>query len=309
MVGSHAIRRGHRSQVGTRLLDVSTIDGTTLTGFYEWVLAQPTWGHQTAKSIFGTARQWIRWAWRQDDVELHQLPRNIDSREWVFLTHLDKEGVTRQTRSDRLWTPDDFKTTLQLVPGDFQLFLLLMLNCGFTNSDVAALLKSELRLDEGRIVRQRSKTRRHAHPPIVNYRLWPTTLDLLRSQYSEHPSLALTNWQGNPLAISKLKTKDGKTAETTWTSIGRRYGEMKAAKAKKAKKPALPNKQLKFLRKTGSTKIRSNREFLSLDSLYLGHSWATVADKHYNAFDGQPYDPLDEAIDWLGSEFGQIPSN
>ena len=30
-----------------------------------------------------------------------------------------------------------------------------------------------------------------------------------------------------------------------------------------------------------------------LDSLYLGHSWATVADKHYNAFDGQPYQPLD----------------
>ena len=83
-------------------------------------------------------------------------------------------------------------------------------------------------------------------------------------------------------------------------SIGRRYGQMKSAENSK-----LPDKQLKFLRKTGSTKIKSNREFMALDSLYLGHSWATVADKHYNAFDGQTYSPLDEAIDWLGSEFGQ----
>ena len=58
-----------------------------------------------------------------------------------------------------------------------------------------------------------------------------------------------------------------------------------------------------FLRKTGSSKIRSDRRFLGLDSLYLGHSWATIADKHYNAFDGEPYTPLDEAIEWLGSEF------
>jgi hypothetical protein len=34
-----------------------------------------------------------------------------------------------------------------------------------------------------------------------------------------------------------------------------------------------------------------------------GHSSVTIADKHYNVFDGQPYSPLDEAIDWLGEEF------
>ena len=32
---------------------------------------------------------------------------------------------------------------------DFQLYLLLMLNCGFTNIDVGTLLKSEVRLKEG----------------------------------------------------------------------------------------------------------------------------------------------------------------
>lgn len=288
---------------------VSTIDGTTVTGFYEWVLSQPAWGHQRSKGIFNTARQWIRWAWRQDDVELEQLPRNIDSREFVFLTHLDESGTTKKTRTDNLWTPTEFTQTLERVPEDFQLFLLLMLNCGFTNSDVAALLKAEVQLEEGRIIRQRGKTRRHSHPPVVNYKLWPKTLELLRKYWSEHPKFALTNQRGNPLGVSKLKKENGNTSETLWTSIGRRYSNMKTAKPKKKKKPQLPDKQLKFLRKTGSTKIRGSKQFMSLDSLYLGHSWATVADKHYNAFDGQPYGPLDDAIDWLGSEFGmKIPA-
>jgi integrase len=283
---------------------VATIDGTTLTGFYEWVLMQPSWQHQRAKGIFNTARQWVRWAWRQDNVELETLPKNIDSREeFVFLAHIDKTGVSKKTRTELLWTPDEFHHTLALVPEDFQLFLLLMLNCGFTNTDVASLLKSEVQLDEGRIVRQRTKTRRHAHPPVVNYKLWPKTLELLRKHWSKHPTVALTNRKGNPLAVSKLVKEGTKTREVAWTTIGRRYIQMKTAKPKKKVKPQLADKQLKFLRKTGSTKIRSKREFLSLDSLYLGHSWANVADKHYNAFDGQPYEPLDEAIDWLGKEF------
>ncbi|MEZ5939741.1 MAG: hypothetical protein R3C18_00005, partial [Planctomycetaceae bacterium] len=194
--------------------------------------------------------------------------------------------------------------TLAEVPEDFQLFILLMLNCGFTNSDVAALLKMEVRLDEGRIIRQRSKTRRHANPPLVNYKLWPTTHQLLQKHWSEHPMFALTNRKGNPLGVSKLVTRNGETKETVWTSIGRRYGLMKTKEpSKKTDKKPLPDKQLKFLRKTGSTKIKSQKQFRLLDSLYLGHSWATVADKHYNAFDGEPYQPLDEAIDWLGGEF------
>lgn len=276
---------------------VATINGNTLKGFYEWLLQQ-SWGQQRRKSIFATARQWIRWSCRQDDVELENLPKNIDSREFVFLTHLDGSGVAKKTRTELLWTPEEFHRTLDIVPEDFQLYLLLMLNCGFTNIDIGTLLKSELRLDEGRIVRQRTKTRRHEHPPVVSYKLWPRTARLLRSQLSSDPTLALTNRNGAPLCVSKLIVKNGVTRESVWSSLARRYGQMKEAK------PEMPNKQMKYLRKTGSSKLRSDRRFLSLDSLYLGHSWVTIADKHYNAFDGQPYPPLDEAIEWLRTEFG-----
>ncbi|HBO43640.1 MAG TPA: hypothetical protein DD670_06865 [Planctomycetaceae bacterium] len=275
---------------------VSTINGNTLTSLYEWLLRQ-SWGHQRRKNVFNVARQWIRWAWRQDDVELEHLPKNIDSREFVFLTHIDSTGIAKKTRTELLWTPDDLKDTLDLVPDDFQLFLLLMLNCGFTSVDIGTLLKSEVQLSEGRIVRQRTKTRRHEHPPVVNYQLWPRTVRLLRAHWNNHPTLALTNRVGNPLVVSKLIDKNGITQETAWDSIRRRYTSMKRAD------PKMPRKQLRFLRKTGSSKIRSQRRFLTIDSLYLGHSWTTVADKHYNAFDGEIYQPLDEALEWLGREF------
>lgn len=275
---------------------VSAINGTTITDFYKWLLQQ-TWGQQRKKGIFDTARQWIRWAWRQDDVELENLPKNIDSREFVFLTHIDAAGVAKKTRTELLWTPDEFRRTLDIVPEDFELFLLLMLNCGFTNIDIGTLLKSEVRLNEGRIIRQRTKTRRHEHPPVVSYKLWPKTLRLVQSHFSSHPTLALTNRIGGPLYVSKLVVEAGTTREVAWCSLRRRYGQLKEAK------PDLPDKQLKYLRKTGSSKLRSDRRFMSLDSLYLGHSWVTIADKHYNAFDGQAYPPLDEAIEWLGAEF------
>ena len=293
---------------------VGTINGTTITEFYKWLL-QKCWGQQRKKSIFATARQWIRWAWRQEDVELEHLPKNIDSREFVFLTHLDETGVAKKTRTELLWTPDDLHRTLKIVPEDFQLYLLLMLNCGFTSIDVGTLLKSEVQLKAGRIVRQRTKTRRHEHPPLVNYKLWPRTAQLLRSQISTHPELALTNRAGSPLCVSKLVTENGKTREIVWCSLLRRWVNMKKPNTAKSKAPSKkpkvlrqrlipPDKQLKYLRKTGSTKLRSDRRFFSLDSLYLGHSWVTIADKHYNAFDGHPYAPLDEAIDWLGEQFG-----
>ncbi len=276
---------------------VATINGTTLTEFYKWLLTQ-SWGQERRKNVFSVARQWIRWAWRQEDVELDVLPRNIGSREFVFLTHLDANGIAKKTRTEMLWTPEEFRRTLDCVPEDFQLYLMLMLNCGFTTIDVGTLLKSEVHLDQGRIVRQRVKTKRHQHPPVVSYKLWKRTARLLRSHLSSDPVLALMNRAGKPLRVSKLVVENGKTRETVFSSLLRRYGQIKRAK------PELPNKRMDYLRKTGSSKLRGDRRFFSLDSLYLGHAWATIADKHYNAFDGQPYEPLDEAIQWLGEEFG-----
>ena len=75
-------------------------------------------GNNDERAFSATARQWIRWAVEEDAVELENLPKNIDSRRFVFLTHLDATGVTKKTRTELLWTLDEFHRTLKTVPED-----------------------------------------------------------------------------------------------------------------------------------------------------------------------------------------------
>lgn len=283
---------------------VSTISGSTVKGYYQHLCqlrAAGKLGRQRAHNLLQAAKQWIRWAWREDDVDLENLPRNIDDRELRFTTHIDdKTGRRKQTRTEQLFTKEELGTMLKLLSERFSLYVLLCLNCGFTQNDLATLRKDELRLEQGRIVRQRSKTRRHQNPPVVSYNLWPKTLALLKKHVSDHPELVLLTKCGTPLIVSKVVTKNDENHHIRYDTVCRTYGRLRK------KHTELPRKSLKFLRKTGSTKIKGDRRFMGLDQLYLGHSHQTIADKHYNAFDGEPYAPLDEAIEWLGKQFGFV---
>ncbi len=278
---------------------VSTVNGSMVKGYYEHLCQLRTEGkvgRLRAHNLLQAAKQWIRWAWREEDVELEKPPRNINDRELRFSIHIDDQtGRRKQTRTEKLFTKEEIHTMLKVLPDHFQLYVLLCLNCGFTQTDLATLRKDELWLEEARIVRQRTKTRRHQSPPVVNYLLWSETSNLLKQQISDHPDLVLLTRRGTPLIVSRMDRIDH---HVRYDTVCRTYGRLRKKHA------SLPDKSLKFLRKTGSTKIRSNLHYMYLDQLYLGHSHQTIADKHYNAFDGQPYEPLDEAIQWLGQEFG-----
>jgi hypothetical protein len=73
--------------------------------------------------------------------------------------------------------------------------------------------------------------------------------------------------------ISLRKLEDDRAAALADHEIGEiksdQIVQMKTAKPENEESPELPNKQLKFLRKTGSTKIKGKREFMSLDSLSI----------------------------------------
>ncbi len=283
---------------------VSTINGSTIKGYYQHLCrlrAEGKIGRVRGHNLFQAAKQWIRWAWREEDVELDNVPRNISDPELRFTTHLDDStGRRKQTRTEQLFTKDELRTVLKVLPEKPSLYVLLCLNCGFTQGDLATLRKDELRLTEGRIVRQRSKTRRHPNPPVVNYKLWPDTLRLLTKHISRHAELVFLTRRGTPLIVSKMVKKNGVDHHVRYDTVCRMYNRLRK------KHPELPDKSLKFLRKTGATRIRGDMRYMALNQLYLGHSHQTIADKHYNAFDGQPYAPLDEAIAWLGSQFGFV---
>ena len=60
-----------------------------------------------------------------------------------------------------------------------KLYLLLMLNCGMYQNDIAELLDEEVNWKNGTITRARSKTR-DRNGPVVTYKLWPETFALLK---------------------------------------------------------------------------------------------------------------------------------
>ena len=61
------------------------------------------------------------------------------------------------------------------------------------------------------------------------------------------------------------------------------------------------SKPLKSLKKTSASLLRGNAKYASLESLFLGHAPQSMADKHYAV---APHELLDEAIVWLGGEYG-----
>ena len=60
-------------------------------------------------------------------------------------------------------------------------------------------------------------------------------------------------------------------------------------------------KPLKSLKKTSANLLRNSDRYASVRVFFLGHAPRNVSDKHYT---GAPQSLLDEAIQWLGREYG-----
>ena len=109
-----------------------------------------------------------------------------------------------------VFTKPEIKSLLQKASDRTKLYILLMLNCGMTQKDIADIQFSEVDWKAGRITRKRSKTRRHDNVPEVSYLLWPETLKLLqREQNPAGEGRILLNESGRPLWYEEL-SEDGK---------------------------------------------------------------------------------------------------
>jgi hypothetical protein len=103
----------------------------------------------------------------------------------------------------------------------------------------------------------------------------------------------LTNIKGKPLREHKLN-ENGRVNQ---------IDGIKAALTKLIRKnDQLPEKFIiKKLRKTSASLLMNNKQFRHLSQLFLGHAPTTMQEKHYASFDD---DTLDEAISWLGEQYG-----
>ncbi len=240
------------------------------------------WASTTARHYLTTVKSFVRWLWEMEAIPA--LPRVLGHN-----SHSLK--ITPKTPAAIIFSNDEVSRLLQGATGRTKLFLLLMLNCGMTQKDVADLRKAEVDLESGRIVRKRSKTDKFDSVPTVNYLLWPETVQLLKQFIDQgEGDLALLNANGSSLWSEQFDS-DGKYGKSD--NIKNAFDRLKSKL--KITKP------LKSFKKTSSSKLRENERFNGLEDLFLGHAPQKMSDKHYTT---TPQKRLDAALGWLALEYG-----
>jgi hypothetical protein len=261
---------------------VDCITAPKLEAFFQELssrVQQGVYSRSYAHGILMTAKQWISWLAERETIDM---PGNIRSRRFRF-----NNGAGRiQTL-----TTEEVKALFRGCEGfseRTQLYLLLGLNCGMYQMDVAELEDWEVDLAAGSITRPRSKT---PDGPTVTYKLWPETLDLLRKHRA---SPKVKGKRGGNLW---LLTDDGQPLVKYWLEDGkfRRYDVIQSAWSR-LKEHTGTKKAFKLLRKTSATKLAEHPSYKFYVEHFLGHSPRSVADKHYR----RPSDKeFFEACDWL----------
>lgn len=255
---------------------VASIDGATLSGFHTHLLTEigtSTGAYQ--ENTMNTAIRFIRWLWETNRIK--ELPRNIDS---------DKIKIKKRSKAIKVADIDLIKTLIAEADDKAKLYILLMLNCGYTQADIGKLKAAEVDWKTGTITRKRSKTQSHKDVPTVTYTLWRDTFRLLKKQRAKNSPFALLGDNGLPLwreAISGEKT----------SAINSSLFRLK--KRLKVKFSA------KWLRSTSSTVMGGHEVYGRFTQLFLGHSPRTIADKHYVV---PSQELFDKAVSWLGEQYG-----
>jgi len=244
-----------------------------------------------ARNHLQVLRQFVKWCWEQ---ELLEIPRVLRGREFT---------ITVPTKKVDVFSDTEIREILGCSPEATKLHLLLMLNCGMTQQDIADLRHEEVDWREGRVTRKRSKTRKNEFAPEVSYKLWPKVFGLLKKHRSKHPELVLTNRPkkgqdyGGPLKCEKNTGGKYQKIDNIHTAYNRVIRKL----ANRKENPVQIKKPLKLLRKTAASKLGEHSEYSRFAQYFLGHSPRTVADKHYVKPSGEQFD---RAIVWLGEALG-----
>ena len=226
------------------------------------------------------AKQFLKFAVENEFMENY--PKNFQSSSLRF---------TIPPTEIKTFTPEEFINLLQGTAEKTQLYLLLMANTGMLQTDIANLKHCECDWKNGRITRKRSKTKKNPRTPLVSWKLWPKTIQLLKKFRSNDPERVLINENGKPLVFSTVV--DGEL---------KRCDNIRLAYMRVCKRLQIKPKLLKLLRKTGATALANHKDFATLDSLWLGHAPNTQAGQAYSGVD---FKRLDDAVDYL-EEFYKI---
>ena len=171
---------------------VTVIDARRWESYWFYVndkIKQKVWSCAYAPKVFRTARAFVEWLSKRG---LIPLPMNLHDRDLRFGS---------ATKAVPTMTVDEVRMLVEKATGQLPLHLLLMANCGMTQIDIADLRQHEVNWREGRINRKRSKTGDLDTVPVVNYKLWPLTWELLQTHRAAGSDRALLTALGWPVGI------------------------------------------------------------------------------------------------------------
>jgi integrase len=213
----------------------------------------------------------------------------LDGDDWEAPRRMDK--IFRRVRRNTLMTPEEQRSsakgndthtyeelrTIYARANDRQkLYMLLALNCAFTQGDIATLLEDDV-IDGGRIIdRIRHKTRRRG--VRGRWELWPELTSLLNSAMASTPRDRSINL--NRLALLTSENYPLVHDDTDSDAIAQSWSDLLAAinKDKVIVRPL----SFKYLRKTAGTAIRRISKSKDIRSLMLAHARQGVGELHYD---------------------------
>lgn len=268
---------------------IDLIDEARLEGFFNHLSVEvgaekyaPTYAH----TLLMTAKQFIS---RLAELKLIPPLGNIRSRRFRF-----NHSVATKIET---FTVAEVLSLLAACESDrMKLCLLLMLNCGMYQNDIAELLAEEVNWSKGIITRARSKTRER-NGPVVTYKLWPETFTLLKRQRAKGSELALTTDKGKPLVRYWLENgvmKRYDLIQWGWTKIAAKLGVKKIRLG------------MKHLRKTSASLLGQHPQYKFYANYFLADSPKGMADKHYV----QPSEEeFTQALEWLRGQIFEMASD
>lgn len=266
-----------------RSTPVQSINHTIVAGFRDHLVERiraeqlkPSY----ARDIFAAFKQFVRWLANHTD-KLEHIPKNLDDRSLAISVGPSEVITIDKTAIHKL---------LKKATDRTQLYILLSLNTAMTQQDMSDLRDREVEWTHGRITRKRSKTSDCKNVPTVSYPLWPETFRLLQEQRARDGDRVLLNEAGGLLKLESFDNDDDFDKKDAVRSAIRRL----------SKKTAITF-TVKTLKKTSATLLQGNAKYRGLESLFLGHAPATVAERHYTSV---PQELFNEAITWLGQELG-----
>jgi len=267
---------------------VTSINDNTFIRFNAWLLDEMgdkkkgDWYSRTLTSLF---RRYVGWLAINGHITVPA----------ILLMKTRELAISIKPRKIKTYKVEELADLFSVADDRMKTFLLLMLNCGFYQSDIAALKPPEVDWKRGTVTRKRTKEEDEENAPEVCWKLWPETLEGMKRNRSECKDLVFLNERGNPLRTWNTSSEG---RESNNDNIRNAFERLQNKLGIKRTDPR--RKTLKHIRKTAASLLGTRKDYKPYAQYFLGQAPDNVADSSYVVPDQATFD---ECVMWLREKF------